>query len=381
MGIRINPSKLRQFGPGDNCSFIVVTDEDYREKIQIVSGKAYRDRKVLTMSSTEDFREMLRSEAIPRRAHVLVIAPGVFFESPDPSDLGTERKLIAMACNSTPTSEADLQHFLHVMEHTDPAQQDAMADAFFESAEGSQVLRLVNREYGTSAEFLHRSENYVWNEQVGSLDWGAQQIAPAGEISALPMSIYDFKADRGLNISGQIVMKGQPVLHSGTPSFTRRDQARIYDRLSAMKHHGIVADVDCGTIKALHETDPAVRPAVRMLEALFDVDSRYRLLWELGFGVNTALTLLPSNTAMNEVYGGTHGSIHWGLGLTPYTQFHLDIISPDTVVLDDKERPIFGGRRDEKTPRLNRRNAACPCSSMAPSGRDSGRLPKRQELE
>ena len=45
---------------------------------------------------------------------------------------------------------------------------------------------------------------------------------------------------------------------------------------------------------------------------------------------------------MNEVYGGTEGCLHWGLGLTPYTQYHLDIISPGTTVYTDAGEVVLG---------------------------------------
>jgi hypothetical protein len=45
---------------------------------------------------------------------------------------------------------------------------------------------------------------------------------------------------------------------------------------------------------------------------------------------------------MNEVHGGTGGMIHFGLGLTPYTQYHLDIICPNTQVLGSNGECIIG---------------------------------------
>ena len=47
---------------------------------------------------------------------------------------------------------------------------------------------------------------------------------------------------------------------------------------------------------------------------------------------------------MNEVYGGEHGCLHWGLGLTPFTQYHLDIISPDTTVYTENGEVILGDK-------------------------------------
>jgi hypothetical protein len=43
------------------------------------------------------------------------------------------------------------------------------------------------------------------------------------------------------------------------------------------------------------------------------------------------------------VYGGTEGCLHWGLGLTPFTQYHLDIISPGTSVIGGSSGQVLIG--------------------------------------
>lgn len=54
------------------------------------------------------------------------------------------------------------------------------------------------------------------------------------------------------------------------------------------------------------------------------------------------LGIRRGNHAMNEVYGGRNGAMHWGLGLTPFTQYHLDIITPGTVIHNHRNEVIFG---------------------------------------
>lgn len=88
---------------------------------------------------------------------------------------------------------------------------------------------------------------------------------------------------------------------------------------------------------------------------------------QIGFGINTQLEILPGNLGMNEVYGGKYGSIHWGLGLTPWTQYHLDIICPDTKVLSDTGEIIIGSHITEsdksKSKIVYNKVAGCPCQS------------------
>ena len=96
---------------------------------------------------------------------------------------------MAMACNSTPTPMEVVEHFLRVIERTDPKEQQAFADRFFERVEAADHLEMVDEACGTRAVFEHFSQDYEWNQQAGPIDWGTQQIAPSGEISVLPINI------------------------------------------------------------------------------------------------------------------------------------------------------------------------------------------------
>jgi hypothetical protein len=81
---------------------------------------------------------MLSEKNIPERSHILVAAPECFFQSPPPELLGEQRKLMAMACNSTPITHAAIEHFLRVMEKTDPDEQRKLTDDFFDQGQASE---------------------------------------------------------------------------------------------------------------------------------------------------------------------------------------------------------------------------------------------------
>ncbi|MEM5371152.1 hypothetical protein V4C53_34650 [Paraburkholderia azotifigens] len=161
-----------------------------------------------------------------------------------------------------------------------------------------------------------------------------------------------------LDFNGTIALKDTPILHNGTPSFLRSDQARLHGSLASMESEPVLATVENGVITAISATRGSGNPALAALQALFDVDSRYRILWEIGFGINTENRILPGNHAMNETYGGSAGAIHFGIGLTPYTQYHLDIICPNTVVKTNGGDYLIGS----KTPSISRtRTSGCAC--------------------
>ena len=341
-GIRIQPSDFKNFGDADRSTFCLVTTPEYRDVFTFAEDSKYVDSRVLTIESGDDFAQLLEA-SIPESAHILVILPSIYFKSPSREVLGNKRKLGVLACYSTPTSVDAIAHFIRIAARTDPALQDRMSEEFFEKGEAAERIRFIDPEYGTEAEFEHLEDNLSWHEQTGFLGWGQQQLFPSGEISVLPVSVFGQNINNQFQLSGKLAFKGRPVLHSGTPSFLPEDQERIYQDLATMESHAVIATLKDGVIMDLEATDPVCEPAKRMLQFMCRVDSRYSSLLEIGFGINTKLELFPGNSAMNEVYGHECGAVHWGLGLIPYTQYHLDIICPGTVVEAKNGKHIIGG--------------------------------------
>ncbi len=339
--LAIRPGRYRQFRSSEGCTFCLVTNSDIVDRFLIEDNGSYTDYRTINYDHEGSFEEILREE-IPECSHVFVVSPNTFFRSPNPKVLGSKRKLLAMACNSTPTPLEAIEHFLGVIERTDPQAQIAFAERFFKLGQASERLEIVDERYGTRAIFNHLDDSYEWNLQAGFLEWGEQQISPSGEISVLPADIWDFNPKLRLAINGEIVLQGLPILHSGEPSYLREDQARIFNQLQQIEHHALITSVEQGIVKSLRATHLDAEPAAEMLEAMFAVDSRYRIIWEVGFALNTSLDLLRGNYAMNEVYGGTNGVLHFGLGLTPYTQYHLDLICPRTLVYGEDGKLLLG---------------------------------------
>jgi hypothetical protein len=338
--IAIRPAKLASFGDPEGASFCLVTNSAAMASFELVREGGYADYGIYAYDQEGAIARLLREE-LPARAHVLVISPGVFFRSPNNEDLGEGRKLLALAMNSTETGLDAIEHFVGLLERTRPDQQEEFAEQLFAGIEEAEQLLIQNDVLGTSAVFRHWDGEYHWNQQAGLLNWGGQQIAPPGEISVLPADIWDFDASRALKVDGTIALHGHPILHSGEPSFLRADQRRIWEHLVSMREQPVIATVVNGLIERLDGASAAV-PAIEYLEKMFAIDSRYRVLWELGFAVNTTHQIFPGNHAMNEVHGGRRGVLHFGLGLTPYTQYHLDVICPGTCVRDQAGRTLLG---------------------------------------
>jgi len=356
MTITIRPHLFTNLGETHGVHFRLITNSDLVEKFRIADEHSYISTGIVKCDHPEEFPTILADGRLPRPLHVLVITPECLFSSPDSNIIGDKCKILVMPCNSTSVGLVDIGHFLSVMEQSDVAKQKSWADRFFSSGEDSEYIDFIDDNTQTKARFSHISDQYEWFEQLGPVEWGGQQFCPAGEISVLPMFHGNYDPEKRFAINGQITLCGYPILNSGRPSFIRRDQERIYQELSGIKRQSIIATVKDGEITDLASDDPAAKPATDMLRAMFKVDSRYKIIWEIGFGSNTNMQIIDGNKAPNESYGHKNGCVHWGLGLTPWTQYHLDILCPNTKIVTSKGVCIAGDAK------MNRKVAeACPC--------------------
>lgn len=359
--IDIHPDRIKVLGDDDASAFCLVTNSEYVDRFRIVDSGAYPETMILPLDDDDGFEDLLRAK-IPERAHILTILPECLLHSVAKDDLG-QRKLLIMACRSGRTDLAGIEHFLRGGEKTDPAEQEAFADRFFEMGESADFLTLVDDDYGTSARFDHLDDRYEWHEQLGTLEWGGQQVYPAGEIACflVPLKVEQLDQSVRFDINGRLALRGQLIVQSGPPSFLVEDQERIYQRLATVQKHAVLAEVEAGEVVRVEATHWHCEPAAEMLEALFAVDSRFRRVYEVGFAFNPYVEPLPGNVAMNEVCGGERGQLHVGLGMLPHTQYHLDLFLAGTKVLGRDGEVMFGGKAKTKGTMHRQPAAMCPC--------------------
>lgn len=366
--IVIRPGHYPMFGQSEGSIFCFVTNSSLVDRFEIQEEGSYTDYKVVTFDPGQDFNEILLTK-VPEPAHVLVITPECYFASPTPKALGKRRKLAAMISSSTPRPLEVLPHFLKAVEETDVEGQATFTENFFEIAEASDYLEFVDEEYGTKAKWDHWDDTLEWFEQGGFLDWGTQQLVPSGEISILPLPHTHYDHNKGFRLNGELTFKGGLILHSGKLSFLPEDQERIYQKLSTMEEYALIATIEDGWITKIRTANSTSSEAAKMLEAMYGVESRYRRLWEIGFGINFQVKRLPhKNLGFQEVYGGSQGVVHWGFGLTPWTQYHFDIFSKSTKVVNQDGKILIGGENSEKNSssqsqkKLARtKTEECPC--------------------
>lgn len=340
---RIKPESLRAFGDIDGACFVLVKTPSISNSFEIDdTGELYKDYLSYVLEEQAEFTALL--EKLPERAHILALLPDIYFRSPDSSMLGPHRKLAVMACRSTPPSVEVIQHFLEQAVATNPQKQCEFVDTFFSQLEDSKTLLFKNSVFDCEAELLHTNQMLTWHEQAGVMRSGDQQLLPSGEVSVLALPVYGEDIISALPFSGTIALQGLAVVHSGEQSFLPADQQRLYESLATVDtRSAVMLTVENGVVVATSTTGDEGAIAGKTMNALFDVDSRYRTLTEIGFGINTEMRPYPGNCAMNEVFGGESGIVHFGFGLSPFTQYHLDILCPGTHVYHTNGHRIFGG--------------------------------------
>jgi hypothetical protein len=339
MTIDIDASRLSCFSDRDGANLVILTDRQTIHQIAIRNSAGYSSVDVRAVSA-DDLSQSNFWCTLPARCLLLAMVPSAYFRSPSPTLLGPDRQLAVMPCHSTPEDSASIAYFVRQAALSDALAQERFADRFYTQVAAATALQVLELGRDNVAVFRHRG--LQWNEQAGPLGWGQQQLFPSGEISALATGVYDGTLDHGLDITGCLRLRCRPILHSGSVSFLRSDQTRIYERLRALETYAITARVVHGEVLEWQPEGPEGRDAANMLNALCVIDGRFKYIVEIGIGLNTSLVPLAGNHAMNEVYGGASGAVHFGFGLLPHTQYHLDLICPDIAIVNENGEHIVG---------------------------------------
>jgi hypothetical protein len=337
--VTVSPGACRQFGES-NSAFFLITDADLAGWFTLGESD-YGKTEVVAARPGASLGEIIGE--LPDESAVLVAARTLFVREADLAGIG-DRKVAVLPCGSTPVTPQHIRYFLEVVERTDPIEQAARADRFFDAVAESSGLVLADAVQRTECGFDPSLDSYVWNQQAGPIEPGEQQIAPAGELSVLPMEITDFDPSRRLDMDGSLTLRGEPIVHAGYDPAIAGQQAELYDRLVALRKHPVVIEVEGGKITNCRAGSPApegIRAAMALNE-LFAADPQYRVVWELGFGINTTMSVVPANCGLNEVYGATNGVVHLGIGLTPFTRFALTFLCPATSVIDSSGTTLLG---------------------------------------
>ncbi|KWT61527.1 hypothetical protein ADL21_12495 [Streptomyces albus subsp. albus] len=356
----ITTSDLGQFGePAE--TFCLITTEQYAEPLSLLPGDGCSRVLRLTLPPGARLGEVIE-QSVPEDAHVLAVCPGRFLDSPAERELGG-RKLAALPAGSTPLTGEHISYFLRTAARTDATQHARVAEEFFDRVGESRRLTIVDDVSGTEAEFDHELGDCVWNQQAGVMEAGDQQIFPPGKLSVTAAEITTFAPDaRLLGLNGDLTLRGWPIVHRHEDPADGPDQQRLFEALTPLVANAVTLHITAGRIEGVTPQTAAAAPAAAELDKLLTDDPRYRVIWELGFGINTTTEVIPANCGPNEVYGATGGVVNLGLGVTPATRFALAFLCPRSSLLTSDGTAVLGARKAVRRGRMQRvSSAGCGC--------------------
>lgn len=336
----VHPDRHQEFGtPGE--TFLLLTQADRAGDFTLAPSTRYGRQAVGTIEAGESLGDVLRSGRCPAEADIFVVCPDRFVVSPEPAMLGPHRRLAVMPCGSTPVTDAQVAYFLRVIESTDPVTLAVRADRLFGALGETPYVWLTAQREGTSATFVI-SGDYEWAQQAGPLGPGEQQIAPSGAASASPTGLYRSGTSQRFDLNGALTLLGAPIVHRGDDPGCVEEQAALFKDLDALRDSPVILTLTGGQVTDVRPTEPAGKGAVAALAELYAADEAYRVVRELGIGLNPVLRQQPGNCGLNEMFGANNGVVHLGFGLTPTTRYALTFTCASTVMTDETGNAIAG---------------------------------------
>jgi hypothetical protein len=350
--IYLEPDRITQFQPVLNTSFFLVTTPSLIDSIQLYPSKKYSQHGKLTMNPSESLINFIEKN-VPDNSDILLVLPNGYtlgYQNPHSSlpagSLGN-RRMIALRCLSTPATLEDLDRIFKSSYEINIEKQAQLIKHLYTLGEQADYLQITDLKSHEQARFNHLSDNYAWHSLYGTPERGRFTLAPSGETNVIiPKIAEKIEEQIPLDITGTIILHGVPIVHYGVKPNMLDIQTKVFNALNSLRYAPVTATLDTGKITHLTSNNKEAKPAIEALEALFNEDEIYRFVLELGFGLHEGLILCPGNVGTNEFYGGKNGSIHYGLGRVPHTNFHVDIVCPNAQLITNKGEHIFGPQTD-----------------------------------
>jgi hypothetical protein len=325
------------FGPPAGVGFTLLVSPDLAGLIEVVDRDRYSNTCVEIMSPN-DLPEIIESLSGP--SHVLCVTSDERFVSPRYGRRNV--KLGVVPLYSTQPSFGKLKGMLELLQSLDYTTQDAASDQLVRALDGTNRLELRDERFAAKAwlDVWSGPNQLHFFKQAGPLPWGGQCVLPSGEVSLLTDPHGAFSTERTFALSGTLVLDGTPIVHRGMcPCQISRarqcpaaggersgvqtcpaEHSELFARLATLRHSPVEVSLTGGEIDGLRCLGPDTT-ASHCLTELFERDASYRKVHEIGFGLNSPKTgAAGENYLPNEMVKG----MHFGLGLTPFTAFHLD---------------------------------------------------------
>ena len=343
------------FGDPEGAQFALVASERIFRDIDLAGSDAYSSTTFITADGEDAVR---RISGLEGRYHVLAITSDLPFASPPPGAV-TKVKLGVLPLFSTGYSSEKLRRALDLIQQADYIAQARSAEKILAHLMRSSNADLLSAGATATLQLRGCSQPIYFFNQSGPLAWGRQSVLPAGEVSLLTDAHGRYSVDSTFKLNGSIRLRGYPVVHRGSCpcSFAKslyltggvaesscpvvRQQyvdevelLSLFHKLEPLRTSDAIAEVRDGHIVALNPGRSDSFGAA--LEAIFDEDRRYRKIHEIGIGLLDASDwFMHEDFLPNEMRSG----VHLGLGLTPYTKFHIDLVLPNASFANAGHKP------------------------------------------
>lgn len=335
--ICINPDKLVYFQERECRDFYLIIPKEASQYFNLLPSKKYRTSNIIHSENFVDIDDILLNK-IEKNSDVFLI-PMQIFSRPFPKNtsISNTMRVIVLACSNSYHSICEINHFISMCYQANPQKQIEFSNQYFATLEraNSSELLIENNITNHTATLLI-DDHITFNEIYGFVNKGKQQLVPNGEIALFSTkSPQEDKTGQHskLKLNGTIVLNGRPLVQQQAPSPYVIPELinQIYQELQDIELYPIELQIKDGVISELRPLNNHSSRGLNMLQSLFQVDSRLRILTEIGCAFNTALIPYPGNSAMNETYSTERGSVHFGIG-NRNTLYHIDFVSPATRI-------------------------------------------------
>jgi hypothetical protein len=310
-------------------AFVLVTSPRVREGVTVVpeAGIEVHEHRWEGPASRRRLVEQLGElQKAGRSACVVWIADDEFEHYADDELKGA--RLVAISSFSVPITPEWLTRTLKIIRDTDYARELRVERELLSHFDGAQRILFRTPARAAAAVFDYHTAEH-WFSLHGALSPGQQVVLPTGELSALVNASGEFNDGAHFELNGEFVLKGQPIVHRGSRDVSLSDTRAVFEELSAMRDHAVIAELRDGVCQRLRSPSPD-NPFKDALERLFEKNARYRKIHEIGFGTNpNCKALVAGNFFANERYPG----VHLGIGLGGHTDFHIDLVCTEVEVV------------------------------------------------
>jgi hypothetical protein len=362
--IMVRPGRFCQ-GRRTYQRFCLVVDESMANEFAVERAGPYNSYELVGLTDANALDRLLDSVDLDE-TEVLVVSRDGLSRRLSSRHVNAGGGLAVVACDTTPITTEQIGYLLSSLERCASPRQAELADRLRDALWSSGNVSIASGATSTVA-ILSLEPDWLWiRDAFGTRRRPSVTLSVSPEPST-PSAVEIYRGDAAarLPLSGQITVKGRPIVRTlGRRSIA--DQAVLYESLLVTVGTPFVLEVDDGLIGQVRAVDESGAPALRTLTGLLDADSRHREITQVGVGLDIEMQPLAGNCEANRAYGGQNGRLYVVLGALGSSGFEV-ILPAETSSLITEDGTVLAGQepkaaQSQPRRRLNRVNSpSCGC--------------------